>query len=355
MFGIDKILKIKNQMFSVKKGSLIDYLMRVKAKLKKDSYDNNIVEYLDRVIDVHSGAIRKQKYLNTVKANVALSIGGDNYCYGNFEYFIKNHNILVKNGVNTVLWGCSLNKQSFSQEGIEDLNNFKLITPREQITYDLLIQNKIRAQIVKCADPAFSLDTQFANVPWENKTVIGINCSPMILHCGESKAILQNYIHLINYITKNLGIKVALIPHVNYSFKDSDYRILKELHEMFADDTYLVGTNYNCCELKHIISTCDFFIGARTHSTIAAYSSCVPTLVVGYSTKANGIAMDLFGEEFKDYVVNINDLQNDCILKDKFINLYKQKNTIKKHLEDFIPNYRKTIQLGVDAVKALVV
>ena len=38
-------------------------------------------------------------------------------------------------------------------------------------------------------------------------------------------------------------------------------------------------------------------VAARTHVSIAAYSTFVPTLVIGYSVKARGIARDLFGEE----------------------------------------------------------
>ena len=49
------------------------------------------------------------------------------------------------------------------------------------------------------------------------------------------------------------------------------------------------------------------FIGARTHATIAAYSSCVPTLVVGYSIKARGIAKDLFGTD-EGYVLPVQAL-----------------------------------------------
>ena len=51
----------------------------------------------------------------------------------------------------------------------------------------------------------------------------------------------------------------------------------------------------NCRQQKYIISQCAYFIGASTPSTIAAYSTGVPTLVVGYSVKAKGIAKDLFG------------------------------------------------------------
>ena len=61
--------------------------------------------------------------------------------------------------------------------------------------------------------------------------------------------------------------------------------------------------------LKGIISQCRFFVGARTHSTIAAYSCCVPTLVVGYSVKAKGIARDLFGSE-TNYVLPVQAIEN---------------------------------------------
>ena len=47
----------------------------------------------------------------------------------------------------------------------------------------------------------------------------------------------------------------------------------------------LVG-DHNCMELKGFIGRCRFFVGARTHATIAAYSSCVPTLAAGYSVKS---------------------------------------------------------------------
>lgn len=64
-----------------------------------------------------------------------------------------------------------------------------------------------------------------------------------------------------------------------------------------------------CEELKGFISRCRLFVGARTHATIAAYSTCVPTLVAGYSVKARGIAKDLFGSE-ENYVLPVQSLKN---------------------------------------------
>jgi colanic acid/amylovoran biosynthesis protein len=53
----------------------------------------------------------------------------------------------------------------------------------------------------------------------------------------------------------------------------------------------------NATQLKYIISQCRFFIGARTHATIAAMSTGVPCTSIAYSVKARGINRDLFGSE----------------------------------------------------------
>ena len=41
------------------------------------------------------------------------------------------------------------------------------------------------------------------------------------------------------------------------------------------------------------ISKCRFFLGARTHAMISAYSVCVPSIALGYSIKSKGISKDL--------------------------------------------------------------
>ena len=44
-----------------------------------------------------------------------------------------------------------------------------------------------------------------------------------------------------------------------------------------------------------MISKCAVFAGARTHATIAGFSTHVPTLSFGYSVKAKGINQDIYG------------------------------------------------------------
>ena len=97
--------------------------------------------------------------------------------------------------------------------------------------------------------------------------------------------------------------------------------------------------DHNCMELKGIISKCRFFVGARTHSTIAAYSMGLPTLVVGYSVKARGIARDLFGSE-EGYVLPVQKLTRDKLIS-AFKNIMIKEKEIQKKLKK--DNYKQQI------------
>ena len=71
--------------------------------------------------------------------------------------------------------------------------------------------------------------------------------------------------------------------------------------------------DHNAMELKGYIARCRFMVVARTHASIAAYSTQVPTLVVGYSVKARGIAKDIFGTE-ENYVIPVQSLTKESEL-----------------------------------------
>lgn len=93
-------------------------------------------------------------------------------------------------------------------------------------------------------------------------------------------------------------------------------------------------------------------IGTRTHSTIAAYSQCVPTLVLGYSVKSRGIARDLFGSE-EHYVIPVQGMTDPRALADGFDWLLKNENDIRVHLEKTMPGYKKQAYNALDALKKL--
>ena len=105
-------------------------------------------------------------------------------------------------------------------------------------------------------------------------------------------------------------------------------------------------------ELKGYISRCRMFVGARTHATIAAYSSCVPTVVLGYSVKSVGIATDLFGTS-KNYVLPVQSLNDADELKDHFKWLMFNEEEIRKHLEKIMTAYILKAYAGKEALEKL--
>ena len=115
----------------------------------------------------------------------------------------------------------------------------------------------------------------------------------------------------------------------------------------------IITEKYNCNQLKKIISKCRMFIGARTHSTIAAYSTCVPTLVLGYSVKSRGIARDIFGNE-KDMVISVQDLNNSNDLINIFNTFFKNEYKIREYLEEFMPKYIELAMKAADEINSIV-
>ena len=96
--------------------------------------------------------------------------------------------------------------------------------------------------------------------------------------------------------------------------------------------------DYNAEELKGYISRCRFMVVARTHASIAAYSTQVPTLVVGYSVKARGIAKDIFGTE-ENYVLPVQSLQKEDDLTKGFKWLMDHEDEIKAHYTKMMSEY----------------
>ena len=110
--------------------------------------------------------------------------------------------------------------------------------------------------------------------------------------------------------------------------------------------------DYNCCQLKYCIARCEMLVTARTHASIAAYSTCVPTIVVGYSMKSSGLAKDLFGTT-EHYVVNAWDMKTESVLSDAFFWLDAEKENVRSHLTEMMPDYIQKVRDASAEVRQL--
>ncbi len=295
---------------------------------------------------------------NSNSETVALSIGGDNYCYEGFPVVLASTNKMIKKrGAKTVLWGCSIEPDILDSDVIMDLKRYDLITPRESITYNALLEKGVNKNTHLFPDPAFVLDKVELPLPGgfiENNT-LGLNISPLIMRLEKGDNITyKNYANLIEHIIDTTDMQIALIPHVTWEH-NNDLEPLTALYEQFKDTgrVVLFGDQYNCMELKGFISRCRMFVGARTHATIAAYSTCVPTLVVGYSVKARGIARDIFGSE-ENMVIPVQSLEHEDDLVNAFTYIQENEEAIRKHLQDFMPSYIEKAWQAGEEVKKLI-
>lgn len=275
---------------------------------------------------------------------VYLFVGGDNYCYpGLLPFILKVNEKIRSQGNRTVLWGTSIEPEVLDQpEVLEDIKKYDLIFARESLTYEALVNHGLKEKTFLYPDPAFAMKVKEIKAPKGllDKPVIGMNISPLIMkYTEESNKIEQGYLDMIQYILKNTDYNIALIPHV-VKRNNNDLTVIQNLSEKISSDRIFIIEDHPAEELKYIISKCDFFIGARTHSTIAAYSTCVPTLVIGYSIKANGIARDLFGTE-EGYVVDVRSMKDSKEMLDAFLRLFEQKESIREHLNTQIPIWKE--------------
>lgn len=338
-YKIDEIIKIiQVDETPALKPSLNYYLSALEIKMMNKTRLETFFRFKDFISNVKKGEIY-------------LSIGGDNYCYPGVEKLSNLNYWIHRKGARTVLWGCSVEPSLLkNKELVQDLASYDLITARESISYNAL--RKINTNTVLVSDPAFTLDRIDLPLPygWKDGNMVGINISPLILDSASNKELaFKAYCRLIETILNNTDCGIALIPHVVWDNND-DRQPLFELFTKYKNSNrILLLDDYNCMELKGYIARCRFFIGARTHATIAAYSNFVPTLVLGYSVKSRGIACDLFGtDEF--YVLPVQSINKEDELARHFIWLMKNEDKIKNTLKRIIPNY---IDRAYEAKKAL--
>lgn len=289
------------------------------------------------------------------RGDLFLSIGGDNYCYNGTEILADLNTLLHARGAKTVLWGCSIDPEAITPQMVRDLGRYDLITVREPLTQAALAQRGIVENVRSVADPAFLLDMEKIDLPdgFLAGNTIGLNLSPLILHyTGKKEEALAGFQALVQYILDTTDSTIALIPHV-VKAKSNDLEVLEPLFRQFKDTGRVVLVpDQGCMRLKYIISQCRLFIGARTHATIAAYSTCVPTLVIGYSVKSRGIATDLFGTD-QNYVLPIQNIRSGDDLISAYDWLEAHAVEMKQRLSSVIAAYQEKARMGKAYLEAL--
>ena len=282
--------------------------------------------------------------------DVYVSVGGDNYCYGDGHMAAAFNRELKKLGKKTVLWGCSVGEEDLSENKIKDLKTFDLIVTRESMTYETLLNCGIDKNTVLYPDPAFTLDidTAFGSSFEVKPNTLGFNISSLISeYAGEGESIESIAVGFLRYVLENSDKNILLIPHVTKK-EDGDQLILGRIAEKLGSDRMsVVPDTLTAAQYKSIISRCEMFIGARTHATIAAYSTCVPTLVIGYSVKSKGIAKDIFSD-YNGLVVPVSEITDAQKLIKAYVSFEEKAEIYRNVLKEKMPEYIKAAKASVN-------
>lgn len=316
-------------------------------------YNNKVKKYIPHISanskiedtytdDKNKLALIQKNLINEIDKNdICISCGGDNYCYKASHWLYTIDEAVKNKNKKLILWGASLYDEITELDLINDMNLFDVLYIRESISYDAIKPYVDERKLILGPDPAFSLKPKKIklNEWYQDRKIIGLNLSPFTINATNEEA-YPAIIELIKYILKETDYIISLIPHVVQK-ESNDMVIHKKLKKEFKneDRVFLENDNYDCSELKYIISQCDLMIVSRTHASIAAYSSCVPTLVLGYSVKSKGIAKDLFGT-YSNYVLSYEELTANSIIE-KFNWLDNNKDKIKNRLQLIIPDIVK--------------
>jgi polysaccharide pyruvyl transferase WcaK-like protein len=132
--------------------------------------------------------------------------------------------------------------------------------------------------------------------------IVGLNISGLLYNDAQAErkfGLKSDYQQLVSEIIKlfmaHQNTVVVLVPHVfaQTGRIESDPDACRQVYQLLADEypdrIILVEETLDHKQVKYLISCCDFFLGSRMHSCIAAISQSVPAIGLAYSGKFIGV------------------------------------------------------------------
>lgn len=184
-----------------------------------------------------------------------------------------------------------------------------------------------------CPDVAFMLDAIPPEDPaieppldlGKNRPLVGINVNGLMFYGGYSRknmfGLKLDYgkfiTALVDRFLKETPAHILLVPHTFGATGNvnSDPAACMEVLRRISPDqksrVHLVTEQYDQNNIKGVIGLCDFFIGSRMHSCIAAISQEIPTVAVAYSKKFIGV---FNSADLGDMVVDARELDSEAAL-----------------------------------------
>ena len=221
-----------------------------------------------------------------------------------------------------------------------------------------------------CPDVAFMLDSILPekqdiepriSISQQNG-LIGININGLLYNGGYSRDNMfgleldyQEFVErLLDRLLEITSFHILIVPHtfcppdnINDDLVASN-AVYNAIDLKFRNRIHRVMREYNQHEIKGIIGQCDFFIGSRMHSCIAALAQNIPTVGVAYSRKFIGVFESI---GVGDLVVDARTTNRDDALE-TVINCYQSREEYIYRIRD---NVRKAKELITNTFNSLLI
>lgn len=370
MFLLDKILGGKNIEYDVfmsdsgfQDGKIHSY--RVLDKILK--YHAIEYPYNSSIKGISKQILYHGKHKNNVEvfknANFIFDIGqGDSFAdiYGKKRFDIINriHKLAYKLKKPYCLLPQTIGpfrNEAIKIEANKSIRNSSFVMARDKQSYEYVLQNVPEQKHVdEYIDVAFFLpyhkrefDKDFVHV--------GLNISSLLWHGGYTQnnqfRLTVDYQHLIRSIIENFlslkNVKVHLIPHVVGGERhiENDYEVSCDLYYKYNNPNLILSELFlGPIEAKNYISGMDFFMGARMHSTIGAFSSRVPVVPMAYSRKFNGLFMDTLNYPYMVDMKTDNEEKILQTIRESFEKRAVLKEQIDIRMNTTVADYGKKIE-----------
>lgn len=235
----------------------------------------------------------------------------------------------------------------------KSIEKAKCVFARDMQSFNYVAKSTKQENVFEAIDVAFFMPFNKQEFSTENINV-GLNISALLWHGGYTQnnqfGLKKNYKELIhNIIALFLDlpkVKIHIVPHVVHdrSHIENDYEISYQLVHKYNNDRIILAPFFLTPIIaKNYIAGLDFFIGARMHATIAAFSSGVPVYPLSYSRKFNGLFKDTLNYKYMGDMVN--DESESIIegIKDAFDNRNKLVNIIQSRLNTIVKEREKLL------------
>ncbi len=295
------------------------------------------------------------------KADAVLSLGGDGYRKRPFLPIAEN-DLAVEAKIPVILWGASVEpfagSLKYQKSVFNHLRRLNAIFVRETISQEYLADNGVKDNVYLVDDPAFLMepempgDSEFVeNLP---RGAIGISLSGLFLNQTRFSENHEDAVYrIVEAVRQRFGRPIILVPHC-VSYANDDHAFLEGVLRENASrwpDVICLPKLCPAAEIKWVISKLHAFVGARAHSTIAAFSTYVPTVSLVYSFKAEGFNQRLFN--CLDYVVKKEQCEPELIVE-KLELVLDNHDEIRKTLREKMVEVKKGAMRAGQLLKEII-